>query len=376
MIKLIYLGGEDISARLDMAVRIKSLGFNIEIIGTQNTSAFKGKMIPYKKYSLNRELNFINDLKSIFEIRTILKGQRGFAIVHAFDTKPAMYLPFAVWGLKNIKIVKTITGMGRIFTEQSFKNTILKTVYKLIQKAVKSKIDKIIFQNNDDCNYYVKNNLINIKNAVVIKSSGIDLARFTAKVKDSQLSLLRKALNLHNKKTFILVSRLVKQKGILNYLQAAKICKTKGYQYNFLLVGQLDTDNSITLGEVESYNEYVNYLGKREDIQELLLLSDIFVLPTYYREGVPRVLLEASAIGLPLITTNMPGCKDVLINGFNGIVTNVKDSTDLSKKMIALAEDEELLNKLSINAKEKVKEFDLKIVVEQYNHVYRSVLMK
>jgi len=373
MSKLIFLGGEDASARIEISKKFIALGYEVEIIGSQNEEIFIKNNVVYRKYSLHRELNVLNDIKTIFELRAILNEQEYGTIVHAFDTKPTMYLPIAGFGLKNIYIVRTITGMGRIFTDKNFRNSILKFIYNLIQKFVSIRVDKTIFQNYDDYNYYMEKELLKPKNAVVIRSSGIDLSKFVTRVSDENLTTLKEELKLStNKKTIILVSRIVKQKGILNYLEAAKKCFENGYKYNFLLVGQLDSDNSITIDEINEYKQYVNYLGRREDIKALLVLSDMFVLPTYYREGVPRVLLEASALGLPLITTDMPGCKDVVENEYNGKLVKIKDSNDLYEKIISLAEDQELMNEFSINAKEKVKLFDLDIIVASYDKVYKD----
>ena len=374
MPKLIFLGGEDVSARIEISKKFISLGYEIEIIGTQSKEVFNKSNIPYRKYLLSRELNIINDIKTIIELRRILKKQNYGTIVHAFDTKPTMYLPIAGFGLKNVYIVRTITGMGRIFTDKSFKNSVLKFVYNFIQKIINIRVDKTIFQNDDDYAYYLTHKLLRRENAVVIKSSGLNLSTFATQVSDKQLTILKEELKFNsNQRTIILVSRMVKQKGILDYLEAARLCYENGYSYNFLLVGQLDSDNSITIDEINEYKQYISYLGRREDVKELLILSDIFVLPTYYREGVPRVLLEASALGLSLITTDMPGCKDVVKDEYNGKLVNIKDSNDLYEKIVYIAENEELMDKFSRNAKEKVKEFDLDKIVSGYNKVYKNI---
>jgi glycosyltransferase involved in cell wall biosynthesis len=371
--KLIFLGGEDASARIEISKKFIALGYEIEIVGTQDKTIFAKNNIAYKNYSLNRELNLFEDIKTIFELRKILKKQRKNTIIHAFDTKPTIFLPLSAFGLKNIKIVRTITGMGRIFTDNSLRNNILKIVYNIIQKFVNLRVDYTIFQNDDDYKYYVKYNLLNQSKASVIKSSGLDLTKYSITVESKKLEYLNKELSLNvQEKTFILVSRMVKQKGVLNYLEAAKICYEKGFKYNFLLVGQLDSDNSISLEEIKNHKEYVKYLGRREDIKELMSLSNIFVLPTYYREGVPRVLLEASALGLPSITTNMPGCKDVIEDGYNGKLVNIKDSQNLANSMIELVHDENL-NNYSQNAKLKVQEFNIDKVVYKYNKIYKKI---
>lgn len=374
MNELIFLGGEDVSARIEISKKFMALGYEVEIIGTEKEDKFIGNGVTYQKYSLDRELNIINDIKTIFELRDILKSKKEGSTVHAFDTKPTMYLPLSAIGLKNIKVVRTITGMGRIFTEESFKNSVLKFIYNIIQKLVNLRVDFTIFQNSDDYDYFIKNGLLSEQKAEIIKSSGIDLAKFQLKVDSTKLENLKSKLELKkDKKTFILVSRMVKQKGILNYLEAAKLCYENGSDFNFLLVGQLDSDESITLDEIQEYQKYVKYLGRREDVKELLAISDIFVLPTYYREGVPRVLLEASAMGLGLIATDMPGCKDVVVDEFNGKRVKIKDSQDLYEKMKYLGSSDELLEKFSKNAKEKVKEFDLNRVVSKYSGVYKKL---
>jgi glycosyltransferase involved in cell wall biosynthesis len=374
MKNLIFLGGEDVSSRIEISKKFMNLGYSINIIGTENEDKFIKNGINYKKYDFSREFTLFNDLKSIIKIRDILKAQPKNTIVHAFDTKPTLFLPFASFGLDNIKVSRTITGMGRIFTEESLKNRALKGIYNLLQNSIKSKVDFTVFQNSDDAMYFIENSLTKKSKSAIIKSSGIDLKKFATSVDKQRVERLRDELSIkRDKKTFILVSRMVKQKGILTYLKSAKICYEEGFEYNFLLVGQLDTDNSIELEEIKKYSKYVKYLGRREDVKELLALSDIFVLPTYYREGVPRVLLEASAMGLGLITTNMPGCKDVVIDEYNGKLVEINSYRALASNMIYMAEDIEKLNIYKANSQKKVKEFDLNLVVKGYDRVYKRI---
>ncbi len=377
MSKLIFLGGEDVSARIEISKKFLQLGYDVEIIGTEKENKFVQNNILYRKYSLNRELNIFNDIKTIFELRRILKEEKDTTIVHAFDTKPTIFLPLAAIGLNHIMVVRTITGMGRIFTENSFRNSILKTIYNIVQKGISKRVDHTIFQNDDDAIYYKNNKLIKQSKSSVVKSSGLDLAKYTEDIGDDKIEKLKDELNLSKEQTtFILVSRMVKQKGILDYLEAAKKCYENGNKFNFLLVGQLDSDESITHEQIESYNQYVTFLGRREDVKELLSISDVFVLPTYYREGVPRVLLEASAMGLGLITTNMPGCKDVVSDGYNGKLVNIKDADDLYEKMVYLGTNNDVLYQYALNAKEKVKEFDLNIVVDKYSNIYQKIIQE
>jgi len=372
--RVVLMGGEDVHSRIDIAKKFINMGFDVEILGTEDEERFKESNITYKRYYFNREFGILDDIKTIFSLRRILKEFPRGTIVHAFDTKPTLFLPLASIGLDNIKVVRTITGMGRVFTDDNLKNRVLRVVYNTLQLILKPFVDFTIFQNEDDANYFYKHNLASKSNSLVVKSSGIDIEKFKSKIEIEKIRDLIKELDIDIKKrTFILISRMVRQKGVLDYLEACKICCKEGYCYNFLLVGQLDSDGSISKEEIEKYSKYVKYLGRREDIRELLTISDIFVLPTYYREGVPRVLLEASVIGLGLITTNMPGCKDVVEDEFNGKLVRPKDPKDLSSKMIYMAEDREKLRRFKRNSKIKVLEFTLDKVALEYANIYKLI---
>ena len=375
MKKIVFLGGEDVSARIDISKRLMNLGCEIEIIGSEEEILFFENNIKYTRFKLNREFNVLDDIKSILSIRKILKKYKKNVIVHAFDTKLTIFLPIAAFGLKNVKVVRTINGMGRLFTKSSAKNKVLVTAYKLIQKIVKRNVDFTIFQNTDNYKYFLSNKLVNKNNSIVIKSSGINLEEFSSKVEDNvRNNLISQYIKYKEKPTFILVSRLIKQKRILNYLEAAKRTFENGYQYNFLLIGQIDTNkDAVPLEEINSYKEYVNYLGRKTNIKELLSISDVFVLPTYYSEGVPRVLLEASAMSLALLTTNMPGCNDVLIDDYNGKMIEINNTEDLYNKMIYLVKDNQKLNELKNNALINVTNFSLKKVTSECLAVYKEV---
>lgn len=376
MLNVIFLGGEDVSARIDISKKLVQLGCNVSIIGTEAEDIFIQNSIEYKRIALNREFNIFDDLKSLKSIRTILKGISQETIVHAFDTKFTILLPIAAYGLPKVKVVRTINGMGRIFTEESIKNKILSVVYKIIQTIIKKKVDYTIFQNSDNFQYFIKNSLVDSSKSSVIKGSGINLENFTREDENSKTELLIKELKINPSfPTFILISRLIVQKGVLNYLEAAKRCNENGYQFNFLLVGQIDTnDDAVPKEEIENYSKYVNYIGKRSDVKNLLSVSDVFVLPSYYSEGVPRVLLEASAMGLALISTRMPGCNDVVEEGFNGKMVNIKDSDDLYEKMIEIVSDKEILTAYKENSIKQVQEFSLDVVTTKCLEVYKKII--
>lgn len=378
MQKIIIIEGDDANGRIPFAKRLQQKGYKVEMYASQKSSAFENSGIPYQKITINRELNPFADLKSILQIRKIIKSQPKGTIIHAFHTKQTLYLPFAAWGLKHLQIVRTITGMGRVFSGDSFKHRILQKVYNLIQKISKSQVDFTIFQNTDNHNYFLKNKLIPSNKAKLVKSSGIDLNYYQDKISNDKKESLREELKIDNGlPTVIMVSRLVKQKGVVEFLKAAKICNDKEKKFNFLLVGPVDTKkDAVSKTFVDSYSDYVQYLGRRNDVKALLSISDVFVIPTFYNEGVPRVLLEASAMGLALVSTDMPGCNDVVIDGYNGKLIKIKDEADLAEKLFFLLLDNSDLEKMKSNAIEHVKSFDLEIVTKETLDVYNILNFK
>ena len=375
MYRIVFLGGEDVSARIDISNELIKKGCHIEILGSESPVSFVGSCIKYQQFYLNREFDILGDIKSLLQIRKILKNYNIETVVHAFDTKLTIMLPIAAIGLSNIKVVRTINGMGRVFTTSNLKNMILRFVYKCIQKSLKSIVDYTIFQNTDNYNYFLKNNLVTKTKSTVVRSSGINLKEYSVTIEEEvKAALVSTYIKNRSLPTFILVSRLIKQKGISNYLQAAKLCHDDGHKFNFLLVGQIDSnDDATSLEEINSYKKYVQYLGERSNIKEILAISDVFVLPTYYSEGVPRVLLEASAMSLAILTTNMPGCNDVLRDEFNGKIIKVNNSLDVFEKMKYVVRDVNTLNTFKNNAFSHVHDFSLEKVTSEYFNIYKKV---
>ena len=242
-------------------------------------------------------------------------------------------------------------------------SSVLRGVYKMLHLKVKNRVYKTIFQNLDDRDIYLKNNLVKKKNYTVIYSSGIDLTEFK-----------EKASRTNQVFTFICVARLVYEKGIINYLEAARIIKNKGFDYKFLLAGPLEEDSKKLNHKIlESYNDVVNILGVRKDIKELLLNSNAFVLPTF-REGFSRVLLEAAAVGLPIVSTNVTGVKDFVSHNKDALLVNPNDSNSLADAMIEIASNEALANQLVKNALKKVETYSINNISKQYITIFEEAI--
>ena len=235
----------------------------------------------------------------------------------------------------------------------------LRATYYKLHRRIKHRVFKTVFQNFDDRDLYKKHRLITDNNFDLIFSSGIELKNISKKAKRNNTPF-----------TFICVARLVYEKGIINLLEAAKICTDKGYDFKIKLVGPLE-EHSKRLNQtiLDQYADIVDILGTRNDVFDLLLVSDAFVLPTF-REGFARVLLEAAAVGLPIIATDVTGVREFARNEQEALLVEVKNSKALANAMIQLATNPDLADNLAENALKHVKKFSLENVSKQYINIF------
>jgi glycosyltransferase involved in cell wall biosynthesis len=357
--KICIVGGEDVHKRINISKYLKNDNFEVTILGT-STETFPD-FINYVPYNLNRKLSLKSDYKTIQFFKRFFNTHT-FDIIQTFDTKPAFLLPIA---LRNSKtpITRTITGLGTIFMDKSLKSYLLRLVYFGLHFSIRNRVSKTIFQNTEDRDIYLKAKLITAENHAMILSSGIELKNITKLAARSNKTF-----------TFICVARLVYEKGIINLLEAARLCQQRGYTFKYLLVGPLEEDsNKLNASILEAYDDIIDRLGARTDVMDLLLQSDAFILPTF-REGFSRVLLEAAAVGLPCITTNVPGVGEIVRHEQEGLIAQVRDSASLADAMIRLATDKPLADKFAQNALKRVKLFSLETVAKQYISIFNELI--
>ena len=217
--RICLVGGEDAYKRIPIAQILIRHGWSVTIMGT--TDYMYPPEISYIKYTLNRKLNLFDDLKTVRELkRRISEG--GYQIVQTFDTKPAFLLPLALLKTR-VPVVRTVTGLGTLFMHNNLKYKVLRGVYRLLHGLVKNRVSHTTFQNDEDWGYFLENRLVTQANSSLILGSGIE-------IEENRTAAPR----ANEQPVFICVARLVYEKGIINYLEAAKICRDKGYQYTFL----------------------------------------------------------------------------------------------------------------------------------------------
>lgn len=302
----------------------------------------------------SRGANPIKDLGLIFELYSIYKKVKPDVILH-YTIKPNVYGSLAASFL-NIPVVNNVCGLGTVFLKDDLLSSVAMLLYRVSFKFPK----KVFFQNPDDLKLFLDKKLVPKNTVDLLPGSGIDLGRF------------KPVLFQRNQKfTFLLISRLITDKGVLEYIDAVKKLKAEGLDARFQVLGAIDPEHKRGIKR-EIIQEWINsgtieYLGTTKDVRHFIELADCVVLPSY-REGTPRTLLEAASSSKPIVATNVPGCNQVVEDKITGLLCNIKDSEDLAAKMRSMANyDDETLKIMGINGRRKMEaEFDESIVIDKY----------
>jgi len=290
-------------------------------------------------------------------------------IVHNVGPKPIIYGSIVAKLLKIKSVINAPIGMGFVFTSSSMKAKFLKTILILLFKFTLNKHhgrnqrNRVIFENSDDMHFFINSKIVKINEAILIRGAGVEI--------DEQLIKEKRENEIP---TISLVARMLKDKGIYEFVEAAKTLHEKKIKCRFLLVGDIDKKNPTSLKQstLEEWHDKktIEWLGWVKDVKAVLLETDILCLPSY-REGLPKSLLEGAAIGLPLVTTNTVGCREVVLEGVNGYLVPIKESKKLSLAIQKLIEDKELRVKMGKESLRIAKsEFSSEIINAQTLAIY------
>lgn len=327
----IHLMVPDLAQFPDEYEKLQALGYQIHEIPMQRTGT-----------------NPIKDLNTLMEIyRLIRKIQPD--VVLSYTIKPVIYGTLAAWLAKVPKRFALITGLGYAFqnVESGKRSIFQKLVHGLYAQALKH-ADKVFFQNPDDLKLFQYMHLLEAhKPMVVVNGSGVNVQDFDVMPLPVNEQGIVKA-------SFLLIARLLGDKGIREYAEAARIIKAKYPETEFHLVGWIDDNPSaISQAELDTWvqEKTVNYWGKLSDVRPAISASSVYVLPSY-REGTPRTVLEAMAMGRAVITTDAPGCRETVSNGVNGYLVGVKSVDDLVQSMQYFIEDPKLITYMGQRSRE------------------------
>jgi glycosyltransferase involved in cell wall biosynthesis len=326
--------------------------------------------LPMRAHSTNP----LFDLVLLWRFVRLLQRERPDVLV-AYTAKPNVYGSMAAHAL-GIPVVNNIAGLGSAFIKGGWLAHVLTNLYRFALTRSK----RVFFQNQDDYLQFVEMNLVRTAQCAVLPGSGVDLQRFQpVPLPNLQGKDERNVQSANDRRfIFLLVARLLKDKGVQEFADAARLLKSSYPWAEFVLLGFKDSQNPNAVSEEQlalwQENGWVTYWGSSADVREPLALADCVVLPSY-REGTPRTLLEAAAMGRPLVATDVPGCREVVRHGFNGLLCRPRDAQDLADQMQTILQlPAEQLTQMGLASRQWVEErFDEQLVIDAYLQVLDEI---
>jgi glycosyltransferase involved in cell wall biosynthesis len=320
-----------------------------------------------RTFALSRSgLNPIRDLNTFIALLRIYRDEKP-DIVHHVTIKPVIYGTLASRLAHVPAVVNAIPGMGFVFTQRGFTASVVRNLVNLLYRiALVHGNMRFIFQNREDLQNFVEHTVIPEPQTYLIRGSGIDLNDFPYTPEPP------------GPVTFVLLARMLSDKGIREFVEAARRVRSSQPQWRFVLVGGVDPGNpsSLTEAELEAWNAegVVEWLGHRSDVPAILAGAHVVCLPSY-REGLPKSLLEASAIGRPMIASNVPGCREVVRDGITGLLVEPRDAVALADAMLRLGLDPTLRARLGRAARERAEAlYSIEDVVRDTFLIYDELL--
>ena len=374
--KIAFLSNVDYNLyffRLDIMKALKERGDRVFAIIPQGKYAdlIAKEGIEVINYNLSRKsLNPFSAVSSILELKKIFQNL-DIDILHTFTVKPNIFGTFAGKMAGVPKIYNLVEGLGSFYVDNSIKSRIVRYIIEKLYRITFRFSDLVVFVNSDDPQYLLEKKIIPKEKIKIIKSVGIDTEEYQSeKVADEVKEHLRKELGIgEGDRVVIMVARAILHKGTKDFYKSAEILEDKGHI--FLFAGDIDEGNPFSMDREFMESGKVKWLGWRDDIKELLSISDIVVLPSY-REGVPSTLLEACSMGKPIVATDVVGCRECVDNGENGYLVPIESPEKLACKIDTILETPELYSYMSKNSRKKaIEEFDIRNIVSQYLELYR-----
>lgn len=311
-------------------------------------------------------LNPLKDFKSIQELKSIIKRHK-IDLVFPYTVKPVIYGSIAA-NMCKVPVISLITGLGYAFTGLSFKVRTLQRFNEMLYKLSIRKNKVIVFQNKDDYELFLDRKIITKHQKVdFVSGSGVNLNKYTFKEKNSTENV-----------SFLLIARLIKEKGISYYMEAAKILKAKYPKTEFHLIGgNENSPSAISKNEINLLHDQgvIIFHGIQHNIEKHLQQRDVFVLPSYYREGLPRTNLEACACGNPIITTDSVGCRESVRHGVNGFLIEPQSQDALIEAMEYFITNPDKIKEMGYNSRKYAEErFDVNIINNDLLKLINNVL--
>ncbi|MEE0882308.1 MAG: glycosyltransferase family 4 protein [Bacteroidales bacterium] len=357
-----------LSHRLPIGNAAKDAGYDVTIVSEDTGVSNKIRENGLKTIALPIDkagTNIISELKTFFFLYKLFKREK-VDVVHLVGLKVMLWGSLACNLLGIHNVVSSVSGLGMLFYEQNSKSFISKSILKLLRFTHKNKKIKVIFQNNDNKAIFLRENVVKASQCKFTNGSGIDLNVYNYFIEPNSEPI-----------KIVFTGRMIEDKGVLDLVEAANILKSEYYdKVQFLLSGDLDKNrpNAITEDILVSKcdGKYIKWIGFTKDVLSLLKGSHIMVFPSYH-EGLPKSIIEAEAIGRPIVTTDSVGCRDTVIDGENGFLVPIKDPDSLAKALKKLIDDKDLRILMGKKSRElAVKRYDINDVIKVHLDIYKS----
>ena len=369
--KIIFLVTEDWyfwSHRLPLAREAKRAGYSV-VVATRVREHGQRildeglRLIPIRMR--RRYKNPLQELCALIELVRIYRSEQP-DIVHHVALKPVVYGSLAARFARVPKVVNAIAGMGFVFSSDRFQAKLLRPVITFFLKILLNRANtRTIFQNPDDLSMMVQAGVVGRGLTALIRGSGVDQQLYAPSPEPDGAIVV------------MLASRMLWEKGVGEFVEAARLLRAEQVHARFVLVGDSDGDNpaAIPTAQLEAWNRSnaVEWWGKRDDMPGVFAASHIVCLPSY-REGVPKVLIEAAACGRPIVTSDSPGCREIVRNNENGLLVPVRDPLALAQALRVLIQDPSLRRRMGARGREIVrKEFTVDQVVGETLALYKAL---
>ncbi len=378
--RVLLVGGSDVDARLALMGHLRD-EFELGAVGSDPGLAarFEAAGFPYASYPLGQgRVSPLDDLRAVASLARIFRTRRP-DLVHAFDTKPGVFGCLAARLAGVPASVATVTGLSFLYGSRRLGTRLVWASYKRLQALACRVSDATVFQNREDASLFVAERMLSREKVRIILGSGVATDVFDpARIPSDARRAVRAELGIGAGELVVtMVSRVIRSKGVLELTAAARAIARERPDVRFVLIGPRETESMDRLSdaEVAELRQVLTWPGPRRDVPAVLAVSDVVTLPTAYREGLPRVLLEAGAMGLPLVTTDSAGCNEVVEDGVNGFLVPVGDAAALTAALRRLVEDPALRLRFGEKSRERIlKHFDLTAIAAATRELYRGLL--
>jgi glycosyltransferase involved in cell wall biosynthesis len=360
-----------LSHRIPWLRSAREAGFDVHVttLTAGDGSRIEDVGFPYHSISEQRRSNNpLHELQLIVRLYALYRRLQP-DLIHHITLRSILYGSVASLFLRKPRIVNGVTGLGYLFSSQSTKIRVLRRAVLCALRLLRRENHVFLFQNPDDESLFQRHRIADPSSSVLIKGSGVDTEHFARRAEPSGPPVV------------LFPARMLWHKGVQAFVDAARILKEENVVVRFVMVGNTDPDNPAGVSE-EQLSQWedqgiIEWWGYQENMPEVFGRSHVVCLPSAYREGVPKVLIEAASCGRPIVTTDMPGCREIVQDEENGYLVPPRDGNALAQAVRQLVEDPELRKKMGRRGRERVEaEFSVEHVVQSTVKVYKQILNK